>query len=231
MRTLGLLGGMGPESTVDYYNRIIALYRERKPDGSYPQFLINSVDLEEGRAFIERDDLAGLTKFILAGIDKLAKAGCDFGLMAANTPHLVFDEVAREAPISLISIVEATCAEVKKRGLKRLCLFGTRYTMQADFYPKVFVREKIELIPPAAADQDYIHEKYFGELVPGIFLPETRAGLLAIVDRMRDKIDIDGVLLAGTELTLILREPAHNGIPFIDTAAIHCQAAVAEMLK
>ncbi len=225
-----MLAGMGPESTVDYYNRIIALYRERKPDGSYPQFVINSVDLEEGRAFIEGGDLAGLTKFLLAGIEKLARAGCDFGLMAANTPHLAFDEVARASPIPLISIVEATCTEVKKRGLKRLCLFGTRYTMQADFYPKVFVRESIQLIPPPADDQDYIHKKYFGELVPGKFLPETHAGLLAIVDRMRAKIDIDGVLLAGTELTLILREPEHNGIPFIDTAAIHCQAAVAQML-
>jgi aspartate racemase len=231
MKTLGLLAGMGPESTVDYYNRIIAIYRERKPDGSYPQFLINSVDLETGRAFIERDDLAGLTEFLVEGISQLADAGCDFALMAANTPHLVFDEVALESPLPLISIVEATCTEVKKRGLKRLCLFGTRYTMQADFYPKVFAREKIELIPPPPEDQDYIHEKYFGELVPGKFLPETRAGLLAIVDRMRAKIDIDGVLLAGTELTLILREPAHNGIPFIDTAAIHCQAAVEEMLK
>lgn len=230
MKTLGLLAGMGPESTVDYYNRIIALYRERRPDGSYPQFLINSVDLEEGRAFIERNDLKGLTKFLLAGIAKLANAGCDFGLMAANTPHLVFDEVARDSPIPLISIVEATCAEVKRRSLKRLCLFGTRYTMQADFYPKVFARENIELVPPPPRDQDYIHEKYFGELVLGKFLPETRAGLLAIVDRMRDKIDIDGVLLAGTELTLILREPEHNGIPFIDTAAIHCEAAIEQML-
>lgn len=231
MKALGLLAGMGPESTVDYYNRIIALYREQKPDGSYPQFVINSVDLETGRAFIERGDFGGLTKFLVAGIETLAKAGSDFGLMAANTPHLVFDEVARESPIPLISIVEATCAEVKKRGLKRLALFGTRYTMQADFYPKVFTRENIELIPPPSDNQDYIHDKYFGELVPGIFLPETRAGLLAIVDRMRARSTIDAVLLAGTELTLILREPEHNGIPFIDTAAIHCQAAVAEMLR
>lgn len=230
MKTLGLLAGMGPESTVDYYQRIIALYRERKPDGSYPQFIINSVDLETGRAFIERGDLRGLTKFLVDGFERLARAGCDFGLMAANTPHMVFDEVARESPIPLISIVEATCAEVKRRGLKRLGLFGTRYTMQSDFYTKVFARENIELIPPPAQDQDYIHEKYFGELVPGKFLPETRIGLLAIVDRMRDKIDIDGVLLAGTELTLILRDPEHNGVPFIDTAAVHCRAAVDQML-
>ena len=229
MKTLGMLGGMGPESTVDYYNRIIALYRKQKPDGSYPQFIINSVDLETGRGFIERNELERLVEFLTEGIEKLSRAGCDFGLIAANTPHLVFDEVASRSPIPLISIVEATCAEIKRRNLKRLCLFGTRYTMQADFYARVFARENIELIPPPLPDQDYIHEKYFGELVPGIFLPETRARLLDIVDRMRSSVAIDGVLLAGTELTLILREPEYDGLPMVDTAAIHCEAAVTEM--
>jgi aspartate racemase len=103
--------------------------------------------------------------------------------------------------------------------------------MQADFYQKVFAREGIELVVPEPKDQDYIHEKYFAELVPGIFLPETRAGLLAIVDRMKGKTAIDGVILAGTELALILRGESHNGVALLDTGKIHCQAAVTEMLS
>ncbi len=103
--------------------------------------------------------------------------------------------------------------------------------MQASFYPKVFSREGIELLVPESNDQDYIHDKYMNELVPGKFLPETRAGLLAIVDRMKVKSDIDGVILAGTELPLILHDPKHDGIPFLDTTKIHCEAAVAEMLS
>ena len=231
MKTLGMIGGVGPESTIDYYNRIIALYREQKPDGSYPSFLINSINLEKGRAMVEANDWPGLTKYLVEEIQKLVKAGADFGLIAANTPHIVFDEVARESTIPLISIVEATCATAKARGLKKLGLFGTRYTMQARFFPNVFSKEGIALMVPEAADQDYIHEKYFDELVAGKFLPETRAGLLAIVDRLKAKIDIDGVILAGTELPLILREPAHNGIPFLDTTKIHVEAAVSEMLS
>jgi aspartate racemase len=231
MKTLGIIGGVGPESTIDYYQRIIALYRERNPDGSYPPLIINSVDLSKGRALVEANDRAGLTKYLVEEIGKLVKAGADFGLIAANTPHLVFDEVARESAMPLISIVEATCAAAKSRGSKRLGLFGTRYTMQADFFPKVFSKEGIELVVPDADDQDYIHEKYFDELVMGKFLPETRAGLFAIVDRMKAKIDIDGVILAGTELPLILREPSRSGIPFLDTTAIHCEAAVTEMLS
>jgi aspartate racemase len=231
MKTLGMIGGVGPESTIDYYKNIIAMYRERKPDGSYPQFVINSIDLQKGIDFLEANDLAGMTRFLLNEIDKLSRAGAEFGIIAANTPHIVFDEVKAKSPLPFISIVEAACDYANERGLKRLALFGTRYTMQADFYQKVFRREDINLIVPEAQDQDYIHEKYFAELVPGVFLPETRAGLLEIIDRMKSKSDIGGVTLAGTELALILRGDSHNGVALLDTGKIHCQAAVNAMLQ
>ena len=231
MKTLGIIGGLGPESTIDYYKRIIALYRERTRDGSYPRFIIISVDLKKGLNFMEAGDLAGMAAYLLEGIGKLGDAGADFALISANTPHIVFDEVASKSPIPLISIVEATCAAAKALGLKRLALFGTRYTMQVTFYLKVFLHEGIELLVPEPDDQDYIHDKYMNELVPGEFLPETRAGLLDIVDRMKAKSDIDGVILAGTELPLILSDAGHNGIPFLNTTKIHVEAAVTEMLS
>src|SRR6266567_1907196 len=231
MKTLGIIGGLGPESTLDYYQRIVALYRERRGDAHYPEFIIVSVDLRKGLDFIDANDLTGMADYLLEGIDKLARSGAEFGIISANTPHIVFDDVASRSPIPLISIVEATCAAAKARKLRRLALFGTRYTMQSNFYPKVFSREEIEVFVPEPNDQDYIHDKYMNELVPGEFLPETRGGLLAIVDRMKAKSDIDGVILAGTELPLILRDPDHNGIPFLVTTKIHVEAAVDEMLS
>jgi len=231
MKTLGIIGGLGPESTTDYYGKIIALYRERTGDGSYPQFIINSINMKKGLDFMEANNLAGMADYLLEELGKLGGAGATFGLISANTPHIVFDEVASKSPISLISIVEATCAAAKARKLKRLALFGTRYTMQATFYPKVFSREGIELLVPGLGDQTYIHDKYLNELVSGKFLTDTHANLLAIVDRMKEKHDIDGVILAGTELPLILRDREHNGIPFLDTTEIHCEAAVTEMLS
>lgn len=231
MKRLGIIGGLGPESTLDYYQRIIALYRQRTGEVHYPELIIVSIDLRTGLDFMDANDLNGMGDFLLEAIVKLARGGADFGIISANTPHIVFDEIAPKSPIPLISIVEATCAAAKMQNLKRLALMGTRYTMQSDFYPKVFAREGIELFVPPTEDQDYIHEKYFSELVPGKFLPETRAGLLAIVDRMRTTNDIDGVILAGTELPLILRDPVHNDLPFLDTTKIHVEAAVAEMLR
>ncbi|PYJ82126.1 MAG: aspartate racemase, partial [Verrucomicrobia bacterium] len=192
MKTLGMIGGVGPESTIDYYKNIIALYRERQRDGSYPQFVINSIDLKKGLDFMYAGKLDSMAGFLLREIEKLPRAGVDFGIIAANTPHTVFDDIASKSPIPLISIVETTCAAAKVRSLKKLALFGTKFTMQSDFYQKVFKREGIDLVVPESKDQDYIHEKYFSELVPGNFLPETRAGLLAIVDRMKAKIDLDG---------------------------------------
>src|SRR5713226_2996765 len=152
MKTLGIIGGLGPESTLDYYQRIVASYRERTGDGHYPEFMIVSVDLRKGLDFMEASDLRGMADFLLEGIGKLARAGADFGIISANTPHIVFDEVAVKSPIPLISIVEATCAAAKAQNLRRLALFGTRYTMKATFYPKVFARDGIELLVPGLHD-------------------------------------------------------------------------------
>src|SRR5207249_6465457 len=182
MKTLGIIGGLGPESTIDYYQRLIALYRERTGDGSYPEITINSVNLKKGLDFMAANDLAGMADYLLEGIGKLAHAGADFGLIAANTPHIVFDDVAPKSPIPLISIVEATCAAAKTRNLKRLALFGTAYTMQGTVYAKVFSREGIELLVPEPNDQAYLHDKYMNALGPGKFLAETHSGLLSIDD-------------------------------------------------
>src|SRR5438093_13268664 len=130
MKILGIIGGLGQESTVDYYQRIIALYRERTGDGSYPEFIINSVDLKKGLDFMAANNLAGMADYLLEEIGKLARAGANFGLISANTPHIVFDGLTSKSLIPLISIVEATCAAAKARKLKRLALLGTRYTMQ-----------------------------------------------------------------------------------------------------
>src|SRR5215471_21317413 len=135
MKTLGIIGGLGPESTLDYYQQIIALYRERTGAGHYPEFVIASVDLRKGLDFMDVNDLDGMADFLLEAIGKVARAGAQFGIISANTPHIVFDEVAPKSPIPLISIVEATCAVAKVQNLRRLALFGTRYTMQSNFYP------------------------------------------------------------------------------------------------
>ena len=231
MKTVGIIGGIGPESTVEYYRLIMASYREQKPDGSYPSILINSIDLKKMLDLIAANELAGVTEYLVGEVQKLARAGADFGLLASNTPHIVFDGISRQSPIPLISIVDVTCREAQIFHLKKVGLFGTRVTMQKRFYPYVFSKTGIELVIPQPDEQDYIHDKYMNELVNGIFLPETRQRLLMIVDRMKEQQGIDGLILGGTELPLILNEDRYNGILFLDTTKIHVKYAVEETLS
>jgi len=174
--------------------------------------------------------LAELADYLVSEIQRLAKAGAECGLVAANTPHIVFDEVRRRSAIRLISIVEATCEATKALRLKKLGLFGARFTMQGRFYPDVFSREDIALAVPDERDQAYIHHIYLNELVKGIIRPETREQLLTIVDRLKESDYIEGLILGGTELSLILQEPAVRDIPVLDTTRIHAKAIVAEAL-
>jgi aspartate racemase len=151
--------------------------------------------------------------------------------LAANTPHIVFEDIQQQSPIPLLSIVEATCAAAIALRVTTVGLFGHRFTMQGHFYSKVFAKQGISVVVPCQEDQDYIHEKYMGELVQGIFLPETRERLLEIVGRMKEENGIQGLILGGTELPLILRDETYKAIPFLDTTRIHVKHAVAQMLS
>ena len=230
MKTLGIIGGIAPESTVEYYRGLVSAYRERVRDGSYPSIVIDSIDLQKMLALAGAGALEELTQYLLAELRRLADAGASIALLASNTPHIVFDELRRRSPIPLVSIVEAACAEAKALGLGRVGLFGTRFTMQGRFYPDVFSREGIALVLPSPEDQAFIHDRYMGELVHGVFRPETRDGLLAVVDRLVATERIEGLILGGTELPLILRDPAGRSIPFLDTTRLHVAAAMKQLL-
>lgn len=233
MKTAGIIGGLGPESTIEYYRSIVAAYREETRDGSYPFIIINSINMKRLIDAFSADDRAGAAEYLVTEVSKLARAGADFGLLSANTPHIVFDEVQSRSPIPLISIVRATCDAAKALGLRRLGLFGTRFTARAGFYTEALAAESVTLALPDDAEQEYIHDRYMNELVNGIFLPETRAELIKIARRLKDEEGIEGLILGGTELPLILRErdAEDAGIPFLDTTQIHVRAVVARLLS
>ena len=230
MKTAGIIGGLGPESTVDYYRSIIALYRQKAGDG-YPPLIINSLDVDKALRLLGENDLQQLADYFAGAFRQLAAAGADFGFVSANTPHVVFDEVQRRSPIPLISIVEATCDEVKRRGLRAVSLLGTRYTMSGRFYPLVFEKHGVRVVAPSAEEQAEIHDKYVNQLIKGIFLPETRARLQEIIATQVERDRVEGVILAGTELPLILKDEMIAGVPLLDTTQIHVQAVVAEILS
>ena len=220
MKRLGLIGGIGPESTIEYYRLLIEGYREKR-EGEYPAIIINSVDLKRLLAWMAESKLDQVADYLSLEIERLQRAGADFAALASNTPHIVFDQLRERSQLPLISIVESACERVQSLGLKTVALLGTRYTMQASFYPQVFSRADIRLITPNSDEQTYIHTKYLGELLNNQFLPETRSGVLQIIDRLHQQERVEGVILGGTELPLLLTDEQYNGIPLLDTTRIH----------
>jgi aspartate racemase len=230
MKTIGIVGGIGPESTIEYYHHIIAAYRGRVSDGSLPQLIINSINAKSLFVLITERQYAGVTRLLLDEIARLARAGAELGLLAANTPHIVFDDISAQSPIPLVSIVEAACDAAADLSLTKVGLIGTQLTMESQFYSEVFSRKGISIVVPEADDRNFVHEKYMGELFHGVIRRETRDELIAIVRRLRERHQIDGMILGGTELSLILTDASYGGIPVLDTTRIHAERVVAEAL-
>lgn len=224
MTSVGIVGGLGPESTIDYYRRILEAWREHDPSTA-PSIVIDSLDVGIALRLVERDRPA-LIEYLLASLHRLAGAGVSFVAMTANTPHIVFDELAARSPVRLLSIVEVCAREARDRELRRLALIGTRFTMEGQFYPTVFARHGIDVVVPDEADREWVHERYVGELLKGEFRDDTRQQFGSLVSRLRSDEGIDGVILGGTELPLLLRTPVIAGIPALDTTALHVAAIV-----
>lgn len=230
MKTLGIVGGIGPESTTEYYRFILDGYRARVTDGSAPHLIIDSLDVNRGIAMLDTNDLGSLADYISASVDRLTRAGAEVALIAANTPHIVFDKIEQRASIPMISIVQATCDHARALAFKRLVLLGTGFTMRARFYPDVFTRAGLELVTPTEPEQAFIHEKYIYELLKNKFEVATRAAIIGIIERIRRDEGIEAIILAGTELPLLLRGTEPTGIQFLDTTIVHVNAAVEAVL-
>jgi aspartate racemase len=224
MTRLGLVGGLGPESTIDYYCRILDGWKATEPATS-PSIVIDSLDVRRALDLVAEDREA-LTEYLLASVERLAGAGADFVAISANTPHLVFDALASRARIPLLSIVETCADEASRRGLQRVLLLGTRFTMEAPFYPEVFGRRGIDVVVPDEEERRWIHGIYVDELLRGEFHDSTRKELVAIIARIRKAEAIDGVILGGTELPLLLRGREVANLPVLDTTALHVGAIV-----
>ncbi len=225
MKTIGIIGGIAPESTIVYYKEIVQSFLALNKENNYPQIIINSINMKEMLDYLASNDLDGLTQFLLAEIDKLEKAGADFGLLASNTPHIVFDRLKKGSKTPLLSIVELACRKAEAMKLKRVGLFGTKFTMKNTFYKEVFSLKDIFIITPDDESQEFIHRIYFDELVKGVFKDDTKSSLLKIIAKMKAVDNIDGLVLGGTELPLILK--ANDGdIPFLDTTKIHVEGII-----
>ena len=222
--SVGIVGGLGPQSTIDYYRRILEVWQHAAPSTA-PSILIDSLDVQRLLRLVATDR-AALIEYLMESLHRLAGAGVTFAAMTANTPHLVFDDVAARSPVPLVSIVEVCAEAARGRGLRRLALLGTKFTMQGPFYPEVFERLGMVVVQPSETDQLWVHDRYVGQLLKGEFRDDTRLEFTSLIARLREEERIDGVILGGTELPLLLRSPVIADVPVLDTTELHVAAIV-----
>jgi aspartate racemase len=218
-KRIGILGGISYESTITYYELILEKYYKRKRDYHYPEIVVFSLDFQKFTDF-ENDSRHQYISYIMEGIEALEKAGADFILMAANSPHAVFDEVKKRSEVPLLSIVTATAEKAAEKGMETLLLLGITATMQSSFYQDVCRDYGIRIVVPSQKEQDVINRIIFEELVIGIFKEKSKQILLNIIRRY----EVDGVILGCTELPLILNQKIE--VPLLNTVEIHVEAAL-----
>jgi aspartate racemase len=226
MKKIGIVGGLGPEATVDYYNGIINAFKNDKGDLVYPEIIIYSVNMAEFIGLMREKKYDQAIDKVVEKIESLDRAGAEFIAITANTPHMFFDQISERSPLPLISIVEETCEECLRRRFRKPGLMGTGFTMDATFYQDVFSLSGLEVIMPSEEDKKIINHKLFSEIELGIFNDNTRELLITIIERMIRIRGIDSMILGCTELPLILTEAVYAGIPMLNTTRIHVDAIV-----
>ena len=224
MKTIGIIGGMSPESTVLYYQIINRETNRRLGGNRSAKILLDSVDFEEIVRLQKSGDWAAAGNVLAQSARKLEAGGADFLLLATNTMHKVAPAIEQAAGIPLLHVVDATAAAIKRQGLSAVGLLGTRFTMSDGFYTERMAAQGVQTIVPDDEEQDEIHRIIFEELCLNQIKPESAAYFQHVIVRLKDA-GAQGVILGCTEICLIVNEK-NSPLPVFDSTAIHALAAV-----
>lgn len=226
MKKVGIVGGMGPESTVDYYQSVITKFQEKiGSKEELPELFINSINMYKMFKLLMNGQTDELINYLTDAVRTLEIAGADFVVMSANTPHIVFEQIQQKVHVPMISIVEETFLKVQKLGLEKIGLIGTKFTMENDFFKKPFISENKEIIVPNELEQQYIHTKIVEELENGIVYNETKKEFLNIINTMINRDHIQGIILGCTELPMLIKKQ-DLAIHHFNTTEIHVNKIV-----
>ncbi len=218
MARIGILGGMSYESTLKYYDLILQKYYDRFNDYNYPEIVIFSLNFQKVIDYELGDDKVKYKEYLMTGIKSLEKSGVSFIIMAANSPHAIYEELEKSSKVPILSIVKATIRKAKQENMRKLLLLGIKFTMQSIFYQEHSKKFGIEVITPTDEEQNEINSIIFDELVIGFFKQESKQRLLHIINQYK----VDGVILGCTELPLLISQK-DTEIKLLDTVDLHTE--------
>lgn len=224
MKIIGLVGGTGWISTVEYY-RIINEETNRRLGGmDFARCVLYSVNFGDIQRFNEKHETEGIFSLLLSAAKKLETVGVDCILLCANTMHMYADRVEKEISVPLIHIVKATATQIRKKNINTVGLLGTRPTMELDFYMKKLAEDGITTIVPDKDERVFIQRTIDTELLKGVFPSESKKRFLKIIQKLRSQ-GAEGVVLGCTEIPLLIKQEDVD-FPLFNTTVIHSVAAV-----
>jgi aspartate racemase len=217
-----LIGGLGPEATTHYYRALLAAH---KAAGRTPRLLVAHADVDRARGFVEANDMAGLARYLAGFASSLAAGGAELAAIVAITPHICAPQLAQLSPLPLVDIVEEVASAVRRRGLKRIALLGTRFTIESRMFGRL---DDVEIVTPKRDEIDFIHNAYL-DIVYERVSPEHVARLRALAHTFIERDGAEAVLLAGTDLLSVL-DPSNLDFPAIDCAGVHIEAIMRRLV-
>ncbi len=224
MKNIGIIGGLSPESTILYYKTIINEYRRKFKNENYPNIIIYSVNFGYFTQLIEENRLEEAANLLIEAGKSLEKAGANFIIISANTPHMLLNYITPKINIPIISIIDSLAEELKKDKVKKVGLLGTKFTLTKQFYTKGLEKHNIKTIIPEPNDINIVNKIIYEELVKGIIREESKNKLIKIIKKLIE-MGAEGIALACTELPLLIKGKINN-IKLYDTAKIHAIKAL-----
>jgi len=229
MKKLGIIGGIGPASTLDYYRDIVSAVHMQLGTGDYPELVIRSINMNKMLTLVENEQWDTVVALLVDAISDLAAAGAEFAAMASNTPHIVFDEVQKRCDLPLVSIVDTTCKYAQAQGCKKAVVLGTRFVMSSSLYTKAFEKYGITAVVPSEKEQELIHSFIFPHLENGIVVLEDKQKMLELANCLLHEHQADALVLGCTELPLMIQEGDLDTV-LLNTTRLHIEALVRKIL-
>ncbi|WP_319480524.1 amino acid racemase [uncultured Draconibacterium sp.] len=222
MKKIGLVGGTGWVSSQEYYKIINETVNKNQGGLTFPEIILYSVNYGDIYACNQQNDREGVYSIVKKASETVCNAGANFIALCANTLHFTYEQLETEIDVPILHIADATADAINAKGIKKVGLLGTRETMELDFYKTRLAKHNIEVIVPEKQEREFIHNSIMNELLKEIFLPETKNGFLAIMNKLAEK-GAEGMILGCTEIPLLISQDEFKE-PLFSTLELHAKA-------
>lgn len=228
IKTIGIIGGVSWASSIEYYRLMNEMVRDTLGGVHSAQILMFSIEFGEfskQERLADKGDWTLMTQTMVDAAQRLKRGGADFIVIASNTLNSLADSIQKQVGIPVLHIADATGAKVREKGIHTVALLGTKYTMEQPFYRERLKKYGIKVVTPNENEREYINMVIFDELCANKIKGESKKGFIKIINRLREKEGVEGIILGCTEIPLLIKQDDVD-IPVFDTTAIHSEAAV-----